>query len=88
MVTDEERQFMGVLCPGAAYSSTCIRRLALCWQRDGRVSVSQLVAVHLPASVIYYGDEICMGDDIRLQDRAECVHPCNGPTRSMPVFHC
>jgi len=49
-------------------------------ERDRRrIELMNSLLFSMPgAPVIYYGDELGMGDNIRLGDRDGCAHPCSG----------
>jgi maltose alpha-D-glucosyltransferase/alpha-amylase len=74
MVTEEERQFMWSFYapePRMRLNLGIRRRLAPLLDNDrARIEVANSLLFTLPGSpVIYYGDEIGMGDDIWLEDR-------------------
>lgn len=83
MVTDDERAFMY-----AAYAPDTRmkinvgirRRLAPLLDNDRRrVELLTTVLLALPGSpILYYGDEIGMGDDLSLADRNGVRTPCSG----------
>ncbi len=74
MVTEEERQFMWDFYapePRMRLNLGIRRRLAPLLENDrARIEVANSLLFTLPgAPVVYYGDEIGMGDDIWLEDR-------------------
>jgi maltose alpha-D-glucosyltransferase/alpha-amylase len=74
MVSEEERQFMWEFYapePRMRLNLGIRRRLAPLLDNDrARIELANSLLFTLPGSpVIYYGDEIGMGDDIRLDDR-------------------
>lgn len=74
MVTDEERQFMWEFYapePRMRINQGIRRRLAPLLENDrARMALANSLLFTLPGSpVVYYGDEIGMGDDIWLDDR-------------------
>lgn len=74
MVTEEERQFMWAFYapePRMRLNLGIRRRLAPLLDNDqARIELANSLLFTLPGSpVIYYGDEIGMGDDIWLEDR-------------------
>ena len=86
MVTDEERGYMY-----AEYAKDPRGKLNLgiCWclapLLDAGVAIQLMTAIlfSLPGSpILYYGDEIGMGDNIYLGDRDGCVCPCSDSYRN------
>ncbi|HRU39419.1 MAG TPA: alpha-glucosidase C-terminal domain-containing protein, partial [Candidatus Goldiibacteriota bacterium] len=74
MVTDEERDSMYRFYardPRAKINFGIRRRLApLLWNNPRKIEIMNMLLFSLPGTpVIYYGDEICMGDNYYLGDR-------------------
>jgi maltose alpha-D-glucosyltransferase/alpha-amylase len=73
-VTDQEREWLVHVCapdPGMRLHGGIRRRLApLLGNQRRTIELAYALLLSLPGSpVIYYGDEIAMGDDVRLPDR-------------------
>ena len=92
MVTDEERDYMYseyARDPRMRLNLGIRRRLAPLMENGRRqIELLHSLLFTLPGSpVLYYGDEIGMGDNIHLGDRREYVHaPCSGRATAMPGF--
>ena len=74
MVTDEERDSMYKFYasdPKAKINLGIRRRLApLLWNNPKKIEIMRILLLSLPGTpIIYYGDEICMGDNYFLGDR-------------------
>jgi maltose alpha-D-glucosyltransferase/alpha-amylase len=91
MVTEEERQFMWAFYapePRMRLNLGIRRRLAPLLDNDrDRIEVANSLLFTLPgAPVIYYGDEIGMGDNIWLEDRDGVRTPMQWSTRKNAGF--
>ncbi len=91
MVTDEERDYMYRVYaedPQARINLGIRRRLApLLSNNRKKIELMNGLLFSLPGTpVIYYGDEIGMGDNFYLGDRNGIAPQCNGVRIEMPVF--
>ena len=88
MVTDEERDYMYqeyAKDPRMKLNLGIRRRLAPLLENSRPESeLFHAMLFSLPGTpIVYYGDEIGMGDNIYLGDRDGCEHRCNGPVTAM-----
>jgi maltose alpha-D-glucosyltransferase/alpha-amylase len=91
MVTEEERQFMWEFYapePRMRLNLGIRRRLAPLLENDrDRIELANSLLFTLPgAPVVYYGDEIGMGDDIWLDDRDGVRTPMQWSARANAGF--
>ena len=89
MVTEEERDYMYKVYtkdPLARINLGIRKRLAPLLDNDRRkMELINILLLSLPGTpVIYYGDEIGMGDNYYLGDRNGVRPPCNGTQEKMP----
>ena len=89
MVTDDERDYMYAEYakdPRMKANVGIRRRLAPLLENDrNQIELFTAMLLSLPGSpVLYYGDEIGMGDIIWLGDRDGCAPRCSGPRTAMP----
>ena len=90
MVTEEERQWMWKEYapePRMRLNLGIRRRLAPLLDNDRRkIELANSLLFTLPGSpIIYYGDEIGMGDNIWLSTATACAPPCSGAGLKTPV---
>jgi len=83
MVTDSERDYsVAGLCrrtAGAAQSGDPSPPRAVVEKRPQRIELMNMLLLSMPGTpVIYYGDELGMGDNLHLGDRDGCARRCNG----------
>ncbi len=91
MVTSSERDFLWETYAAdrrARLNLGIRRRLCPLLEHDRRrVELMNYLLLSMPGTpVIYYGDEIGMGDNIHLGDRDGCGRRCNGRPIAMADF--
>ncbi len=90
MVTSRERDYMYKMYaadPRARLNLGIRRRLAPLMENDpDRIKLMNSLLLSMPgAPIIYYGDEIGMGDNFFLEIATACALPCNGALTAMPA---
>ena len=90
MVTDAERDYLWQFYaaePRARINLGIRRRLAPLLEGDRRkIELLNSLLMSMPGTpIIYYGDEIGMGDNIFLGDRTASVRRCSGPPTATPA---
>jgi len=88
MVTSNERDYLWDTYAAdrrARINLGIRRRLAPLMERDRRrIELMNSLLLSMPGTpVIYYGDELGMGDNIHLATATVCVRPCNGRPTAM-----